>query len=289
MHFAAVEAAAKGGPYADYLARAASLGSARRMWEQGFGKVADAAVALASEATRLGVIVATDAGLCDLRRLFEGCAVVTVVAHWRGPEINAGDIQIEPDLVIDRLHRERSPIAALLRAGFPPNWQSSISRAANAAAQKSRLAEILDGRMRREPYIIAPPAGIDWHMDAATLRHANRTALQDWWPDAITPGNRLELADGLHAPERVVACVPRDWSGIADLSNCQSAQLIDKIKQGRPDRIVIANERETSPLRRMALLSVIYDLLSKKPCNYAQLRIALSEAMVAEAKIERRR
>jgi hypothetical protein len=288
MDFSAVEAAASGGAYADYVGRAVSFGSVRRIWEQGFDKVSVSATALESEARRLGAVVAADASLEDLYRLFNTCAVVTVVAHWRGPEIDASDIKIEPKLFIDRLDSENSETADLIRAVLPPNWKSQVLRATETAAQKSRLAELLDKRMRHEPYIVAVPEDIEWHMDAITLRHANREALDGWWPEALACGNRLELSDGLHSAQSIAACVPNDWRGVADLSNCQSAQLIECIKQARSDRIVIANEQETNPIRRMALLCVVYELLAKSPCNYAEARVALSEAMVARTGAERR-
>lgn len=289
MDFAAVEAALHGGPWADYVGRAASLGSATRVWEHGFDQVAAAAASLAGEARHIGVVVATNATLADLRALFDACMVVTVIAHWRGPEIATQDIKIDPQSIIERLATERSPTANLIRTGLPPHWSETIARAASGSARRSRLAETLDIRMRIEPAIVPPPDGMTWHMDAITLRHSNRAALDAWWPDAFAAGNRLELADGLQPSDRVASVVPDAWTGIADLSNCQSAQLIDSIKQGRSDRIVVANERETSPLRRMALVSVVYDLLANQPRNYAEVRIALAEALTHEAVAHARR
>jgi hypothetical protein len=279
MDFAAVERAVQGGAYSDYVGRAAWLGSPQRVWEQGFQKVAAAATKFSLDAAALGVVVARDATLADLRGLFECCAVITIVAHWRGPEVDAADIRLDPARILDRLEHEQSSTAQLIRAGLPPDWKEKILRAGTGGAQKSLLAELLDRRMRHLPHLVAAPDSVEWHMDAATLQHANRAALDGWWPEAFAPGNRLELADGLHAPERIGACVPRCWSGVADLSNCLSAQLIEQIKQARSDRIVISNERETNPLSRMALICVIYEALAKQPCNYAQIRVALSQAM----------
>lgn len=279
MDFCAVEAATRGGPYADYVARAASFGSPRQIWAQGFEKVSASAQALASEARELGAVVVADATLHDLRGLFSTCTVVTIVAHWRGPALDASDIRIDPQLFIDRLDREDSETADLIRAGLPPGWQAQVLKATGIAAQTSRLAELLDKRMRRKPYLVPPHDGIEWHLEPATLRHANRDALDAWWPEALACGNRLELSDGLHSAQSIAACVPEDWSGIADLSNCQSAQLIESIKQAREDRIVIANERETNPLSRMALLCVVYEMLAKNPYNYVERRIAMGGAL----------
>jgi hypothetical protein len=282
MDFTAIERAIAGGPYADYIGRAGSIGSAGSIWEHGFQRVAGAAATLAREAAAVGALVATNATLADLRRLFDRCTVVTIVAHWRGAEIDASDILLDPGLIADRLERELSPIADLIRTGLAPEWKQKVLGAGRSAAQSSLLAEILDRRMRVAPPLVPAPQDVEWHMDAATLYHANRAALDDWWPQAFAPGNRLELADGLHPPTNIAACVPAAWSGVADLSNCQSAQFIDRIKQARSDRLVIANERGTNPLRRMALIRVIYEYLAKGSRNYAEVRVALAEAMMAE-------
>ena len=263
MNFAAVENACRGGAYSDYIGRAAWLGSAQCIWERGFQKVAVAATRLATDARKLGVIVAINATLEDVRALFVGCAVVTIVAHWRGPEIAGEDIRLTPELLIDRVLHENSPTAKLLRNGLALDWRRTISQNDSMVARKSRLAELLDRRMRNEPYLVPARAATKWHLDNASLRHRNRAALDDWWPEAFVPGNRLELADGLHAPQAIIGCVPAAWAGITDLSNCQSAQLIDDIKRKRPDCIVIANERETNPLSCIAVLCAVYDLLAK--------------------------
>ena len=85
-----------------------------------------------------------------------------------------------------------------------------------------------------------------------------------------------ELADGLHSPGGIAAVVPQGWSGIADFSSCQSAQLVDIIKDDRADRIVISNERETSPIRRFGVLLATYELLASSPRNYAGVRMQIA-------------
>ena len=285
MDIAAIETALAGGAYADYVGRAASARSAMRIWEDlGFQRVAAMAGKLAQDARHLGVTVIEGASLRDVRQLFATCPVVTIVAHWRGPEIDAADVRLDPALVAERVETDPSPTARLLRTGLPDGWSARVRKEHAPSEQKSRLAELIDRRLRLGPALVAPPEGVAWHMDATTLRHFNRTALDAWWPEAFAAGNRLELADGLHAPEAVAACVDGDWKGIADLSNCQSAQLIDGIKLRRDDRVVISNEHEANPISRMALLRTVYDLLGSGARNYVEVRKALASALVAEAR-----
>jgi len=96
----------------------------------------------------------------------------------------------------------------------------------------SRLAELLDTRLRQPPPLRLPPNGTTWQMDQSTAQHINRSELDAWWPEAFIPGNRLELADGLHPPEVIAAWVPNTWTGVADLSSCQSSQLIEQNQTG---------------------------------------------------------
>src|SRR5262249_953478 len=182
MIFAAGESAVGGGAYTDYIGRAASLGSAQRIWEHGFHKVAAAAARLVTEVGKLGVIVVSDATLEDIRALFCRCTVVTLVAHWRGPEIASADIRVAPELLIERLLHDDSPTAGLIRAGLAPEWSTRILQNDVTTARKSRLAELLDRRMRQQPHLLPPPGGLEWHMDSTTLRHENRAVLDEWWP-----------------------------------------------------------------------------------------------------------
>jgi hypothetical protein len=116
-------------------------------------------------------------------------------------------------------------------------------------------------------------------MDLVTLHHCNRAALDAWWPEAFRAGNRLELADGLHSAEDISPAVPGSWTGIADFSNCQSAQLISAIKRYREDRIVIANELETDPRSRMAILRSVYGLVAQG-WDYVEARKRLAELIL---------
>jgi hypothetical protein len=283
MNLAAIGNALSGGAYADYVGRAAALGPAYRIWEAGFRRVAAMAEELKREAAGLGVVVVDNASLQDLRTLFSSCSVVTIVAHWRGPEIAASDVKLDAAAIVDRIVTERSPLADLMRANLPAGWSEKV-RAAQPSARFSWLAEILDRRLGQPPPLLPPPQGGVWHMDPMTLRHFNRAALDSWWPEAFVAANRLELADGQHAADSIADCIDADWSGIVDLSNCQSAQMIDCIKQSRPSRLIIANEQETDPISRMAVLRIVYDLLRSGTRNYASVRKEFASAIAAETR-----
>lgn len=282
MDLEAISRALDGGAYSDYVGRAASIGSPESIWEAGFGQVASMAERLKREAQALGVTVIENADLPSLRALFASCSVVTIVAHWRGPEVAAGDIAITPtEVVVKKLETDQSEFAKQLRAGFPVGWSERI-RASNSAAQRSWLAEILDRRLSQLPPLLPAPDGSVWHMDPVTLKHFNRDALDAWWPAAFVTANRLELVDGRHAAQTIAECIDQSWKGIVDLSNCQSAQMIDCIKQGRSDRLVISNQHEADPISRMALLCIVYDMLREHTRNYAIVRRDVSSALTED-------
>lgn len=270
-----IAAALAGGRYSDYVGRSAALG-AERLWQNGLARLAEGIELLAGVARAQGVRVAIHATGSDITRLFETCRVVTVLAHWRGPEIAPRDLRVPPRELASRIADDTSGIGVLFRQGLAQGWQRTLDSALDDRVATSRLAELLDARMQALPALGPPPAGTSWVMDEITLRHFNRDCLEAWWPEALVPGNRLELSDGRFTPRRIADLVPDAWNGIADFSSCQSAQLIDWIKQARADRIVVANERETSPMLRMAVLHAVYELLAGAPLNYADVRRAIS-------------
>lgn len=280
MTYEAIESALLGGPYADYVGRGALWGSPRDIWLRSFEAVATTARAVTDRVAGTGVNVRTDGTLDDLAALFRSMRVVTVVAHWRGADVSTDDIKSPSADLIAQFAGDGSKCASRLREGFPPTWRADLDRAGTERNRCSRLAELLNARMRKRPPLHEPPAGTEWHMDELTLRHENRDALDGWLKSKLKPGNRLELADGLHAPSALNAVVPSKWRGIADFSNCHSAQLINEIKQGRPDRVVISNELETNPVRRLTLLAIIYDLLARSPANYADVRFTLAKSLI---------
>src|SRR5262249_33370446 len=239
---AAVERALEGGPFADYVCRGALRGNAAVLWDGGFGAVATAARTLAEGAARLNVLVQENATLKTLAQAFSVRSVITVVGHWRGPQISRQDILEDPEKIARRIADDQSDVALRLRNGLPADWSDRLGKDGSDASRRSKLAELLDRRLSQEPCLWPPPSSTAWHMDSIPLRHETRAALDAWWPEAFVAGNRLELADGLHTAEDLAATIPDWWGGIVDLSNCQSAQLIDLIKRHREDRVVIANE-----------------------------------------------
>lgn len=276
-----VEAALTGGRYSDYVGRSGQR-SAVDIWHGGLARVAAGMKSLADHARSRGVRVIEHAAREHLTSLFEECDVVTVVAHWRGPDLTPADLRCGTLSFARRVADDPSVTAGLLREGLPPNWERTLHDLPSDHMRSSRLAEMLDLRLAREPALVPPVAGTSWSMNATTRRHFNRACLDAWAQDAIVPGNRLELADGLHSADEIGSCIPTRWRGIADFSNCQSAQLIDAIKRDDPERLVVANERETNPLLRFAVLHVVYDMVAETRANYADARIAVARGISRE-------
>jgi hypothetical protein len=195
----------------------------------------------------------------------------------RGNAPAANTAKSEALISIERIVSSKASRALKENAAGLKTRLEHLEAVPSGRVRASRLAELLDTRLRQPPPLRLPPNGTTWQMDQSTAQHINRSELDAWWPEAFIPGNRLELADRLHPPEVIAAWVPNTWTGVADLSSCQSSQLIEQIKQGRPDRIVVANERETNPVLRLAVLQVVYELLAKAPTNYASVRRAVAQ------------
>ncbi|MGJ4887244.1 hypothetical protein ACQR1Y_03595 [Bradyrhizobium sp. HKCCYLRH3099] len=282
----AIQNAFEGNAYADYVGRGRLWGNASELWERTFESVANAANSLAAEARHLGVWVTEDATLESARDVFNEFPIVTVVAHWRGPAFSKDDILLATPIVTKRLLEASDHVATHFRTSMPSHWVEKLR--GSEEVRRSRLAELIDKRLRGLPALTPPPDGAQWHMDASTIHHFNRAALDDWWPEAFRAGNRLELADGLHSAIDIGNVVSDLWTGVADLSNCQSAQIISAIKRYRPDRIVIANELETDPISRMAALRITYDLVARG-WDYVEARHRLADVILQHEREETRR
>ena len=195
-----VEAALGGGPYCDYVGRSAALGSADKLWNGGLSRVAQAIAKLAESADGHGVRVVLRARRQDLADLFASCRVVTVLAHWRGPEIAPRDLRQPPLDFAQRLAGDSGECGVLLMQALRTDWLEFLSKAPDLRLQRSRLAEMLDQRLRQTPALAKPPNGTTWHMDTETLRHFNRTCLDRRWPDdlarTIHRGLRCDSMDG---------------------------------------------------------------------------------------------
>ena len=279
LDFSAIKAAFEGGAYQDYVARSVMRGRAEDLWEKTFAAVAKSARKLIDNGRGHGVRVVENGTIRDVEAAFESRTTVTIIAHWRGTPVTIDDIRAPVEQIVDLIDRDVSAFGHRLRAGMPERWREPIANGVSERGRVSRLAEVLNARIGRRPELAPNSWAIEQYTDEPTLKYLNRQRLDSEWAGLIKPGNRLELADGLHSCDRLVAAVAPSWSGVADFSNCQSAQLIDQIKCGRSDRNVIGNINDTNPISRMLVIDGVYKLMARYELNYIDAREAIAQGL----------
>lgn len=248
--------------------------SGEGLWRR-YKDLAGYAVKVCEAVQQAGVKVIPQARLTDLAGLFENYAVVTVVAHAAWPEIGAGDIA-DPAGLLRKIKTSRGPIPGALRTLLK---EAGLGRSDAAATSRERQ-EVLIHRLREithhahawyeneakfhTPDITAASASFPAH-------HLTRPALELAFPGSITPGRAIELRDGLHTLPELIAVMPEHFSGILDLTMCNSAILGPAIKQARPDCILAINRAPASPDVRFARYRVIIKQLQRTPAPFGQV------------------
>ena len=237
-------------------------------WQENGLPLATLCREVCAEAAVLGVAVVESATLEELPALFANHDVVTILGHWRGPELLGADFRVDPRTFVDRMCRSGDllgqAVADRLRGGTKQALERP-ERGARAAA----LAELMDTLVIAgdEPLPGALPLG-PVLIDRPSLQARHRAMLDAAYPDMLKPGNRVELRDGLHSATALAACLPPDWSGIADLALCQSAYVAHVVKGGRTHVRVVLNRNEVILSVRLRLLRALYGMLAEDHCNY---------------------
>lgn len=79
---------------------------------------------------------------------------------------------------------------------------------------------------------------------------------------------KIELSDGRYTPEQFAENIPSGYSGLLDLTICQSARLIDCVKSRHPGCLVLANLKNAHVDFRLILYKAIIRLLRVTEMSY---------------------
>jgi hypothetical protein len=273
--------------YASFVAAAAG-GEPEAAWTKDGAYLSQRVAELIEAANTSGIHVAARATKSDFTAPFaEGAEVVILVTHWRGSRVAGRDLLCDPEAcaaaifdsvpstlsgeTVQELHLR---VSAALR-DMPPGVPASERRhyfADQLTKHVISASEPLPGLFRS--------AANSEHVVVSDLwletRH--RDALDLCAGGTILPGNRVELRDGLHSPSSLAALVPKQWSGLIDLSMCRSVILGDSIKQGRSDRGMIVRTKTCDPTFTLTLMRRLFIELGSSAHNYASRYSELFDA-----------
>jgi hypothetical protein len=252
----------------DYSRHHLLLGrSPDQAWNEDGARIA---LELASVAMDLGVLVCCASTLPCIGTVFRARSVITVVAHWRGSSLRASDFRDDPKLMVESIRAGTDDLRRTLARRLDSVELGRVLGAAGFDRRAALMAELLNKAVIDSDYPLPGCAALRGELVYRPwLRLRHRQLLDDAFPGLLRPGDRIELGDGLHAPEQIAEALPAGWSGIVDLALCHSALAAKVIKAGRTERRVAFNNNEVVPEVRLRMLRDLYRRLDGGSRNYA--------------------
>jgi hypothetical protein len=233
-------------------------------WRQ-YAPYAQLCADVTHEASERGVTVCRRATLGRFVEAIPRFAVVTLIAHSRGPEFTPGDV-----LDLDALLAQRAAVEAAAS-----HWIARATRPAPAAGVDGAAAwlnELLDAGL--PPSDVAsdgePPLRLAAHrLRIYTVRWKRRRAIEAAAGSAIAHGVGFEFFDGFHELEAIDRAIPEELTGTLDLTVCDSTNLAELLRARRSGGIILSNSDSTSLDFRLALYRQTLGFMVRRDVEYA--------------------
>lgn len=179
-------------------------------WNDEYGPlVGEPVAALVKTAGELGVDVHTAATLDDLRGATASRGIVALFAHWKGAEVEYDDVLGGRERFVEACARKDAPLARWIAADLAKAGRG-VDETLNAALECPLPSSSGDIEVREHP---------------ATRNAGRRDEMDRMFSGLLRPGNCLELYDGLHDKWAVDRAIAPGFSGILDLTACNSTVL----------------------------------------------------------------
>ena len=214
---------------------------------------------LIGEAERLGVEVVRRARLGDFADLLRTHRVVTLVTHTRlFRAVAIADIKdvtglrdtlVNPSNALREALRDRLAGPAPADAD-PEAWECSRSfllrpKAVGAESELAiagAVASALTALLREaEACFGQKRLRAELGLDPVRLRPWTRPVLEAELAGHLEPARMIQLADGMITTPALLAALPPEYSGVLDLSTCNSVFLSEAIKRASPRCTVVWN------------------------------------------------
>jgi hypothetical protein len=228
------------------------------------------------EVEALGVCVVRAADLGDLSNLLARFKVITIVTHWRFMKLRPEDIldihQLWESLATPA-SRVHSAVARALSKEDPTLLAAASSSQVDSADFRLRLAGALTSVVvaSHRAYKVSDNSSETESVPAPNevLERLTRIELEQSFAGLIAPGKSVEFSDCMRGVSEIVASVPKGFSGLLDLTTCNSVILGKAIKSSRPNCVVAMNRYETPLHVRMPLYKLVIEELARSPSPYA--------------------
>lgn len=192
---------------------------------------------LVREAQAWDFHVIREAKLEDIAWATRRSEVVIVIAHWKSERVVPTDL-ICPriETFVQRLQGMEAMLSLRLRL--------------DEAKHARQITEILEEHVAAgvAPPTPSPDDAFPVIAHPGTLRARRRDEIDALFQGLLRPGNRLELADGLHDAQDVERSIDPGFEGVLDLTACQArvlANYVDRRRRGSCG--VVQFERDVMP------------------------------------------
>lgn len=191
---------------------------------------------VATSARQRGVSVVLDASPDDFRRLLSKHEVVTLIAQWKSALFKPADI-VDPPAVASDLRDPQSELSkALQQFSSVPPLSTSLNDAASVASFLNQC--LVHG------LVIPSSSNGEPGLGTITRFHyeLNRRRKLLESVTFFRGGPSVEFSSGFLGLQEAVEIVARDFTGLLDLTVCNSVMLAESIRRARPHCSVLANE-----------------------------------------------
>lgn len=246
-------------------------------WNEVYGPLARNVTKICNEVEELDVTVNRRLRLADLTDLLGRFRVVTLVAHWRFTRIRPEDI-LDVFSFLEALQAPQSRVQQSLLQAFtersPQLLNGSLSGYTSTELQE-KVAETINSVIAAAHALYrtggakgGAPVSDDEGLDVRPLDRLTRVAVEQAFPSYIVPGRAIEFSEGMYSVEEILNVIPYSFSGLLDLTVCNSVIIGEVIKNYRPDCRVAVNRYPAELYVRMALYKQAITLLSRHPAPY---------------------
>lgn len=235
---------------------------------------------VAGEAGRHGVTVCLGGRLSDLAELLTQVPIVTLITHWRFPQITEPDL-VDVSELLARIRTAEEPLTRYLREELT---RSAASLLGPSADQEPSCRTALAAELNRlllenvAHYQSEQPAAQD--LKSIPSVRVTRALLEEEFPSSLQPAGAIEFRDGLQTVASVVDAVPESFDGLLDLSVCNSIILAESIKRQRRGCMVIANRRPARLNFRLIRYRLLIRELARTPGPYVEALARLQTALL---------